>query len=76
MPNPFEILAGFLDKFGNEVEGREHEPVPDDIKGKLRELAHGSLSDTERSQLFTLLNQHPQWISALASEIKALRETS
>jgi hypothetical protein len=75
MPSPFEILAGFLEKFGDEVEGRESEQLPADVQGKLKELARGSLSESERSQLFTLLNQHPQWISSLAAEVKALRGT-
>ena len=75
MPSPFEILAGFLEKFGDEVEGREHEPIPDDVQGRLRQLARGSLPDAEHSELFTLLNQHPHWISALAAEVKSLRQT-
>jgi hypothetical protein len=75
MPNPFEILAGFLEKFGDEVEGRESEQLPPDVQGKLRELARGNLGESERTQLFTLLNQHPQWLSSLATEVKALRGT-
>jgi len=37
----FEILAGFLAKFGDEVEGRELQELPKDVQVKLRELAQG-----------------------------------
>ena len=73
MANEFEILAGFLAKFGDEVEGRELQDLPNDVQAKLRELARGSLPETERSRLFDLLNQNPQWIGRLADEVKALR---
>ena len=73
MANEFEILAGFLARFGDEVEGRELQEPPKDVQAKLRELAHGNLSETERSQLFSLLSQNPQWLGRLAEEVKALR---
>jgi len=73
MANEFEILAGFLAKFGDEVEGRELLDPPKNVQAQLRELARGSLSETERSQLMTLLNENPTWIGRLADEVKALR---
>jgi len=76
MANEFEILAGFLARFGDEVEGRELQDLPRNVQDQLRELARGSLSETERSQLMSLLNQNPAWIGQLADEVKALRGTN
>jgi hypothetical protein len=73
MPNTFEILAGFLERFGEEVEGREAPLLPSEIEGKMRELAGGNLPAAEQAQLFKLLNENPQWISNLAKQVKALR---
>jgi len=73
MANDFEILAGFLAKFSDEVEGRELQDLPKDVQGKLRSLAQGSLPETERSRLFDLLKENPAWIGRLADEVKAMR---
>ena len=73
MANEFEILAGFLARFGDEVEGRERQDLPKDVQAKLRELAQGNLPESERSQLFNLLKENPAWIGWLADEVKALR---
>jgi hypothetical protein len=73
MANEFEILAGFLAKFGDEVEGRELHDPPNEVQTRMRELARGALPETERAQLFNLLNDNPQWIGHLAQEVKALR---
>ncbi len=73
MSNEFEILAGFLARFGDEVEGRELQDLPKDVQAKLRELAQGNLPESERSQLFNLLKENPAWIGRLADEVKALR---
>jgi hypothetical protein len=73
MANEFEILAGFLAKFGDEVEGRELQDMPRDIQVKLRELAQGSLPESERTRVFDLLKENPAWIGRLADEVKALR---
>jgi hypothetical protein len=73
MANDFEILAGFLAKFSDEVEGRELQELPKDVQVKLRSLAQGSLPETERSRLFDILKENPAWIGRLADEVKALR---
>ena len=76
MENEFEILAGFLAKFGDEVEGRELQDLPKNVQAQLKDLARGTLAENERSQLFSLLNENPAWIGQLAEEVKALRSTS
>jgi hypothetical protein len=73
MANEFEILAGFLARYGDEVEGRELQDLPREVQVKLRELAQGSLPESERSRLFGLLKENPAWIGRLAEEVKALR---
>ena len=71
MPNSFEILAGFLDRFGGEVEGRLLEEPSPEIKLKLREFARGSLPEAQRDEVILLLRRNPHWVSLLASEAKA-----
>lgn len=73
MANEFEILAGFLARFGDEVEGRELQDLPRDVQVKLRALAQGNLPESERLQLFNLLKENPAWIGRLADEVKSLR---
>jgi hypothetical protein len=74
MKNSFEILAGFLERFDNEVEGRESpEPPPPEVETKIHELARGQLSQTEGTEFLALLKQNPAWIPRLAAEIKSLR---
>jgi len=73
MTNTFQILAAFLDRFEDEVEGRElHEPTPE-LQARLRDFARGKLPGAEQKELMGLLNQNPQWIGRLAQEVKALR---
>jgi hypothetical protein len=73
MANEFEILAGFLSKFADEVEGRELQDLPRNVQTQLRELARGTLPEDERLQLFSVLKENPAWIGQLAEEVKALR---
>jgi len=73
MTNSFKLLSEYLDRFEHEVEGRQWEAPPEEIQAKLRALAQGRLPQTEQPQVFTILNQNPEWISELAKEIKALR---
>jgi hypothetical protein len=73
MANEFEILAGFLAKFGDEVEGRESQDPPKNIQAQMHALARGTLSESERTPLFSLLNDNPQWLCHLADEVKSLR---
>ncbi len=74
MPNTFQILAGFLDRFGEEVEGRALQEPSEDVELKLRDLARGTLPAAQRAEAISLLHGHPQWIEWLAHEVKALRD--
>lgn len=73
MNEPFAILAAFLDRFGSDVEGRSLEALPPELQTQLQTLARGALDATERAQVIELLKSHPEWIAALAAEVKALR---
>ena len=73
MANTFEILAGFLERFGDEVEGRSLQELDEGVRGKLRDFASGKLPQSEQGELIRMLNQNPQWVAHLAQEVKALR---
>ena len=73
MANTFEILAGFLERFGDEVEGRSLQELDESVRGKLRDFATGKLPQSEQGELIRMLNQNPQWVAHLAQEVKALR---
>jgi len=75
MTNTFQILATFLDRFEDEVEGRELQEPAEEVQAKLRDFAQGKLRGAEQSELLGLLNRNPQWIGRLAQEVKALRQS-
>ena len=73
MPNTFEILSGFLARYDDEVVGRESSVLPAEISTNIRSFALGKLSTSEQAELLRQLNEHPDWVAALAAEVKALR---
>jgi hypothetical protein len=73
MTNTFEILAQFLDRFGDDVEGRQQQEPGEDIQARLWALARGQVPAAEQPELLGLLNRNPHWLGRLAEEVKALR---
>ena len=73
MSNTFETLARFLDRYSDEVEGRELEEVPSQFKSKLRDFAQGTLPEPERQELARLLKENPRWVAVLAEEARSVR---
>ena len=73
MTNTFRILVAFLDQFEDEVEGRELQEPPEEVRARLRDFARGKLRGAKQDELLVLLNQNPKWIGRLAQEVKALR---
>jgi hypothetical protein len=73
MKNNFEILARFLEKFGDEVEGREFAEMTPEVKTKLEQFARGTLPAAEQEELVERLSQNPGGVSHLAVSVKALR---
>jgi hypothetical protein len=76
MPNTFEILTGFLSRFGDEVEGRESPDLPPEARDKLRRFARGQLPVSDHAELIRQLSDRPDWVATLAAEAKALRDSS
>lgn len=76
MTTTFKVLEEFLNRFEIEAEGRHLHAVPDELRGKLRALASGTLPPAEHPEVFTILSQNTEWIAELAREIKALRPRS
>ena len=75
MKNNFEILARFLEKFGDEVEGREFAELTPEVRTKLQQFAAGKLPAAEQDELINRLNQNPEWVSRLAEDVKSLRSS-
>ena len=73
--NAFEVMSKFLDRFGDDVEGRSLEEPSPEVKLKLKGFAAGSLSEPERNEVIGLLQANPGWVTLLAREVKALRNT-
>lgn len=73
MAGTFEILARFLQKFGDEVEGRQSTELPEETRAKLTQLAHGKLEPAARTELMAQLSHNPDWVAWLAQEVKGLR---
>jgi len=73
MANSFEILTRFLERYSDEVEGRQLREPSLEVTNKLKEFAKGTLPEDERNTLLNLLKENPNWIPVIANEIKALR---
>jgi len=73
--SPFAILDRFLAFTAPEVEGRADQPIPPATLRRLRRFAAGELSAAERERFVKQLERHPEWLIALAEEVKTLRAT-
>jgi len=73
MTERFKILLKFLDRFDAEVQGRELPEPAEEVKTKLQRFARGTLLESDQGEIFSLLDQHPEWIGWLAREVKGLR---
>jgi len=75
MPETFEILANFLERYSTEAEGADFGEPSEETRFKLRQFGAGRLSRKEQDELLEVLKEHPRWIASLAQEVKALRRT-
>jgi hypothetical protein len=73
MNDKFQILLKFLDRFDDEVQGRELSEPPAEAKTRLQQFARGGLPEQEQAKIFGLLDENPEWIAWLAQEVKGLR---
>jgi hypothetical protein len=74
MADTFQILARFLERFGDDVEGRELAEPAEETRKKLSQLANGTLNSKERAELMGQLSHNPTWLAWLAKEVKSLRQ--
>ena len=73
MAERLQILLKFLERFDDEVQGRELSEPADETKIKLQRFARGTLTEQEQTEIFMLLDRHPDWTAWLAKEVKGLR---
>jgi hypothetical protein len=73
MPETFQTLIKFLERFEEDVEGRARQEPSEDTRLKLQSLARGDLAGSHQTEIFLLLDRNPEWIGWLAREVKDLR---
>jgi hypothetical protein len=73
MTEKFQVLLKFLDRFDDEVQGREKSEPAGETKVKLRRFARGTLPEPEQPEVFALLDRNPEWAAWLAEEVKGQR---
>ena len=73
MAHKLQILLRFLERFDDEVQGREVSEPSEDAKVRLQRFARGALPEVEQTEVFDLLDRHPEWIAWLAREVKGRR---
>jgi hypothetical protein len=76
MTERLQILLKFLERFDDEVQGRELSEPAEDTKIKLRDFAQGTLPAKDQTEIFVLLDRNPEWTAWLAKEVKGLRPAS
>jgi hypothetical protein len=76
MNSDFAIIAEFLDRNGPEVLGRALATPPPALAERLVRFARGEVSQQERVALCEALQSQPEYLRALAMQVKSLREHS
>ena len=71
--NHFELLTRFLERYSDDVEGRELEEMPAATKQTLTAFARGGLGQAEREEVARFLKENPRWVGFLAAEARAAR---
>ena len=74
MQTDFEILTKFLARSGAEVEGRICDVPDSDAIEFFRKFANGKATPEERARMVNLVDSRPDWIAALAEEIRQRRQ--
>ena len=73
MPESFAVITRFLERFSDDVEGRQASELSEEMKQQLKKLARGELPRAEHEQVFAVLRSEPAAVSLLAEEVKQLR---
>ena len=75
MQTDFEIITKFLARPGAEVKGRGSDVPDQDGLVLFRKFANGKATPEERAEVVRLVGFRPDWIAALADEIKRRERT-
>ena len=73
MPESFAVITRFLERFSDDVEGRQAFELSEETKTQLKQLARGELPREEHEPLFAILRSEPAAVAWLADEVKQLR---
>jgi hypothetical protein len=76
MQSDFEIITNFLSRCLADVQGRGSDVPDKDVLLLFRKFASGKATSEERAEVVSLVDSRPDWIAALADEIKQRRETT
>jgi hypothetical protein len=74
MQSDFEIITDFLSRHGADVKGHSSDVPDKDVLALFRKFASGQATPEERAEVVILVDSRPNWIAALADEIKRRRE--
>jgi hypothetical protein len=73
MTERLQVLLKFLERFDDEVHGRELLEPSEEARTKLQHFARGTLPETDQTEIFALLDRHPELTAWLAREVKGMR---
>ena len=74
MQSDFEIITNFLSRYLADVQGRGGDVPDKDVLVLFRKFASGKATPEERAEVVGLVDSRPNWIAALADEIKQRRK--
>jgi len=74
MQSDFEIITDFLSRHDADVTGHSSDLPDNDVLVLFRKFANGKATPKERAEVVSLVDSRPNWIAALADEIKRRRE--
>ena len=74
MNDDFKILLEFFDGDVEEVIGRSAATIPAELRERIARFASGKCTEEERVEMKKLLQEHPNLISDLVTEARALRQ--
>jgi hypothetical protein len=73
MTEDFAHIVEFLNRFQDEVQGRDLMYPDPELRQRLDRFARGECSQSEQGDLCQMLTRHPEWVVYLAECIKGLR---
>ena len=74
MSDDFSLLFQFLDRVGDEVQGRGDRSLDAEKTALIERFIAGGCSEKDRRELSEFLQLHPAWIRWIADRVQATRE--